>query len=419
MPNFEELKELRHSFFGWLTDLGGEGHTLNHDTTDLTLEDSEVRKALIESERFPKYYAVKGNIIVNLGFSLPDDVESDAHDLVNRYGLFIVRSHKDGSLTFDFQLMDEGTTSPEAQDEAVTLVENQKNNVRNVRVGIGVPWTFAGRPIFKGTIAFFRVANMVEGFTTEKEFHELEKAGTEAQSILFPKDKFSISEARTWLKSHGKGSGKVDSPARFHRFRQFDPSQCGATPKTISFGGSGIKAVVCVKKDVTPGDVHEDQFVGSAHGEKSKKKKKKLGVPAQSTKKEDNSTGEAFSFEVDIFKAQIEEGLIYGVVYAPNVKDTHGDFTSKAEIENAAHNFLPNSVMNDLHEDNNPEVEVVESFIAPCDFHYGDGVSMDRDVVLKGSWVLVSKVLDPELKGAIERGERTGYSLEGTAQKVR
>lgn len=70
------------------------------------------------------------------------------------------------------------------------------------------------------------------------------------------------------------------------------------------------------------------------------------------------------------------------------------------------------------HKENNPEVEVVESFIAPCDFSYGDGDSMDREQVTKGSWVLVTKVLDNELLESIKNGERTGYSLEGTAQKV-
>ncbi len=398
-----QVTKARDAIFGWLA--AGDGHALHTTITGNETEDAETRKSLIESERFPKYYAVKGNTILNLGFSLPEEVSSDFHELVGRYGLFIVRGGKNG-VSVDFELLDENTTTDQAQDQAVTLVDNQKNTVLNVRVGIGVPWAFAGRPVFKGIIAFFRVSKNVEGFTTEKEFNEIEKAGTVAQSILFPKDKFSISEARTWLKSHNKESGKSDSPANFHRFRQFDPNGCGSTPKTISFGGSGIKAIVCVKKDVTPGDVHEDTFA-SAHGTGGKKKK--LKTPT-----------EAIKIDVDIFKANIDRGLIYGIVYAPDIKDTHGDHTSKEEIEFAAHNFLPHSIMNIDHKENNPEVEVVESFIAPCDFTYGDGAgdSMDKEQVTKGSWVLVTKVLDNELLESIKRGERTGYSLEGTAQKL-
>jgi len=516
----DNLTKAKDAIFGWLASSietpAEQMERYEQEKSDSTLDFSEVRKSLIETERFPKYYAVKENIIISLGFNIDgQDVERGEHDLVGRYGLFIVRRHSDGRPSFDFELLDEDISTAEAQDKAVTLVENAKNNVVNVRVGIGVAWTFASRPIFKGTIAFFRVARGVEGFTLEEEFDELDKAGTVAQSILFPKDKFSVGQARAWLKSHGKGSGKVDSPANFHRFRQFDPGGCQSTPKTISFGGSGIKAVICVKKDVTAQDVHEDQFVTG----KGKKKKKKLTTPAQSVKyagdcqcgcidpftpielekmfgeekaknliekaklstqarnKLPNSAfafvdskgvrhfpihdkahvrnalarvsqspfgvralpkiraaarkfgiGEpakktqTLSYEVNIYKADIDKGLIYGIVYEPFKKDSHGDHTSPEEIENAAHRFLPNSVMNIDHKDNRPEVEVVESFIAPTDFSYSpggrNGDSMDVERVAKGAWVLVTKVHDPELLESIKNGERTGYSLEGTAQKI-
>jgi len=511
----DNLTKAKEAIFSWLAS-GNEGHTLSNDYDD-TLDFSEIRKALIETERFPKYYAVKENIIISLGFNIDgQDVERGEHDLVGRYGLFIVRRHSDGRPSFDFELLDDDVSTADAQDQAVTLVENAKNNVVNVRVGIGVAWTFASRPIFKGTIAFFRVARGVEGFTEEEKFDELEKAGTEAQTILFPKNKFSVSEARTWLKGHGKGSGKVDSPANFHRFRQFDPGQCGGTPKTISFGGSGVKAVICVKKaQPTAQDVHVDQNV---QGKDGKKKKKKLTTPSQSVKYDvcqcgcidpftqpeleemfgekaqamvekaklttaarnklprsafafvdskgvghfpihdkahvrnalarvsqspfgaralpkiraaakkfgigepakKEQTGEEFSFEVEIHKADIDRGLIYGVVYEPFKRDSHGDHTSPEEIERAAHGFLPNSLTNVDHKDDSPEVEVVESFIAPCDFAYkaNGAKSMDTDKVLKGAWVLVTKVHDDKLLESIRSGERTGYSLEGTAQKL-
>lgn len=86
---------------------------------------------------------------------------------------------------------------------------------------------------------------LLEGLDLEEE---LKKESTSAQSIIFPKDKFTVERARKWLGAHGKHSGKVDSTENFHRFRQFDPSECSTTPKTISFGGSGIKAIICVKK---------------------------------------------------------------------------------------------------------------------------------------------------------------------------
>ena len=403
------MTNLREAFFNWIAKDEGQAILINSgDELNPSLDFSEIRKALIQTERFPKYYAVKENIIIDLGFNIDgQDVERGEHDLVGRYGLFIVRRHSDGRQSFDFELLDDGTTTSEAQDQAVTLVENAKNNVVNVRVGIGVAWTFASRPIFKGTIAFFRVARGVEGFAEEEEFDELEKAGTVAQSILFPKDNFSISEAREWLKSHGKTAGKVDSPANFHRFRQFDPSGCASTIKTISFGGSGIKATVCIKKtEPTAQDVHVDANAQSPG--KGKKKKKRSPKTVK------------YNFDVEIHKADIDKGLIYGVVYEPFKRDSHGDHTSPEEIENAAHNFLPSSVMNIDHKDNSPEVEVVESFIAPCDFTYSrnGAKSLDKEQVIKGAWVLVTKVHDADLLESIRNGERTAYSLEGTAQKV-
>lgn len=111
------------------------------------------------------------------------------------------------------------------------------------------------------------------------------------------------------------------------------------------------------------------------------------------------------------FVGKMTQGLVYGVVYEPDVVDTQGDFTSAEEIEKAAHDFLPNAVMNLHHKEDLEDVQVVESYIAPCDFSVGD------QVIRKGSWVLVSRILNQTLKKEIEDGEISGYSLEGTASK--
>jgi len=105
-------------------------------------------------------------------------------------------------------------------------------------------------------------------------------------------------------------------------------------------------------------------------------------------------------------------GLFYGVVYEPGVPDSHGDFTSEEEIERAAHDFLPSAVMNIHHKDDLSDVQVVESYIAPADF------KVNGQLIRKGSWVLVTRVLNEELRKAIVDGEITGYSLEGTATRV-
>lgn len=121
-----------------------------------------------------------------------------------------------------------------------------------------------------------------------------------------------------------------------------------------------------------------------------------------------------FKRSVDIVKHDFSRGLVYGVVYEPDTLDTHGDYTSEDEIERAAHDFLPRSVMDIQHDGNDlPDVEVVESYIAPCSFKFASG-----EKVKKGSWVIVSRVNNAELRKSIESGAITGYSLEGKCSKV-
>jgi cation transport regulator ChaB len=134
------------------------------------------------------------------------------------------------------------------------------------------------------------------------------------------------------------------------------------------------------------------------------------GVIKDEGKKADVQT----SMVVIIKSYNAPQRLFYGIVYEPDTVDTHGDFTSAEEIEKAAHNFLPSAVMNIHHKDDLDveKVQVVESYITPETF------SINDCVINKGSWVLVSRILDDELAAAIENGEITGYSMEGTATKI-
>lgn len=100
--------------------------------------------------------------------------------------------------------------------------------------------------------------------------------------------------------------------------------------------------------------------------------------------------------------------LIYGVVYEPFTVDAQGDWATPETIEEAAHKFLMESrKMRVMHKLNADRILPVESYIAPQDFQLG------RTLVRKGSWVLVSKVLDEEIWKAVESGQLRGYSLGG------
>lgn len=145
----------------------------------------------------------------------------------------------------------------------------------------------------------------------------------------------------------------------------------------------------------------------------------------QTVKENVGISGDVFKFENEIVlrKANWDKKLVYGVVYEPDTVDTHGDWAAAEEIEKAAHNFMRNvrasgKWTNKDHkageEGELSDVEIVESFIAPVAFMY-EGTDA---VVKKGSWVIVSKVLNPDLQKAIESGDTAAYSMEGTGNRV-
>ncbi|MGJ9460111.1 XkdF-like putative serine protease domain-containing protein [Oceanobacillus sp. CF4.6] len=128
-----------------------------------------------------------------------------------------------------------------------------------------------------------------------------------------------------------------------------------------------------------------------------------------------NSKGEPdFQKEVKVFvnKDDDEQQLVYGLVYEPDVEDSHGDFMTPTEIEKAAHVFMKDARNIDKQHDFNSGVgEVVESYIAPADFEIGE------ESITKGSWILVTKAND-EIWEDIKKGDITGYSMAGTAEII-
>lgn len=70
----------------------------------------------------------------------------------------------------------------------------------------------------------------------------------QTHSFLFPKDKFSRREASRWIAKHNAEERKVDTTENYYRFRQSPPSHFREeTFRTITIG-SGVKAVVGLKK---------------------------------------------------------------------------------------------------------------------------------------------------------------------------
>lgn len=121
-----------------------------------------------------------------------------------------------------------------------------------------------------------------------------------------------------------------------------------------------------------------------------------------------------FKKEVQVFinKEEEEQQLVYGIVYEPDVEDSHEDYMTAPEIEKAAHGFMKDARNIDKQHDFQEGVgEVVESYIAPANFEIGG------QEIKKGSWVLVTKASD-EIWKSIKNGEVTGYSMAGTAETI-
>ncbi len=116
----------------------------------------------------------------------------------------------------------------------------------------------------------------------------------------------------------------------------------------------------------------------------------------------------------DLMLLPIEKGdeqIVYGIVYEPDTKDAQGDQANAAEIKKAAYNFMENvQTFKVMHKGKKVKVKILENYIAPVDF------TVNKRTVKKGSWVLVTRVLDKKLWQDIKAGELTGYSMAGYAK---
>lgn len=72
-------------------------------------------------------------------------------------------------------------------------------------------------------------------------------AGSKVQSLLFPRERFTVAEAKAWAKRHNWHSGDVDLKSDYIHLRQEDPRGFRRV-RTVYFGGSGVEARVGWKK---------------------------------------------------------------------------------------------------------------------------------------------------------------------------
>lgn len=115
-----------------------------------------------------------------------------------------------------------------------------------------------------------------------------------------------------------------------------------------------------------------------------------------------------------VAKAEDERRYVLGIVLEPDIVDAQGDTYDADTIERAAHIYLArfrnaglmhNQLVNHL-------VELVESYVAPCDLTVGDRV------IKQGTWLAGFVINDDELWAQVKSGALGGLSIGGVAQKV-
>jgi len=122
----------------------------------------------------------------------------------------------------------------------------------------------------------------------------------------------------------------------------------------------------------------------------------------------------AHTMERPIVKADPDKQRIYSIVYAPDEVDAQGDYTTAAEIEKAAYEFMKglNALNVDVKHSFQPEgAFVAESWLV----RKGDPLFPDEP---EGSWAVGIKLEDLALWQEVEKGGYQAVSMGGLADKI-
>jgi len=106
------------------------------------------------------------------------------------------------------------------------------------------------------------------------------------------------------------------------------------------------------------------------------------------------------------------EHFVMSVVYEPDEKDTQEDWATADEIRKAAWSFMESDQIYKINHDEEGDIHVLESYIAPVDFE------TEGQKIKAGTWLLGSRVMNEETWEQIEKGELTGYSMAGEAFRI-
>lgn len=120
--------------------------------------------------------------------------------------------------------------------------------------------------------------------------------------------------------------------------------------------------------------------------------------------------------DLQVMKLEHEQRIVRGVVLEPDVVDAQDDMITADEIQKALHGFMielqRGSGAIGVDHEVQADAVVVEIFQAPVEFMEGE------QTIRKGSWVLAVKVFDEALWQSVKSGDRTAFSIHGTADRI-
>jgi hypothetical protein len=117
------------------------------------------------------------------------------------------------------------------------------------------------------------------------------------------------------------------------------------------------------------------------------------------------------------------EGYLTTLVYMPDATDTHGDTADVVAIKQWAHDFIPNmdgngiDVLHDCEPVGNERAHICETFIVQKGDPRFEGLTTEAGDLIDptGSWGVVIKIDDPDLRSRYATGEWVGVSMFGSA----
>lgn len=114
----------------------------------------------------------------------------------------------------------------------------------------------------------------------------------------------------------------------------------------------------------------------------------------------------------EIVKTDDERMVAYGIVYAPEEVDSHGDSADAKTIRKAAYEFMREGRLKNVdteHSFTTAMAYVAESWLV----RKGDELFGDEP---EGAWAVGIQIHDPDLWQSLKAGELTGISLAGIAR---